>query len=87
LDSTCGIGGQNHITVICAATSLSTFETNLPDRRGDALTLRGFVEVLPRLKYKRTAVEMKLCGLGDPIPGACGIPTEPHPHLGPMTGS
>ena len=60
---------------------------NPPDRRGDALTLRGFVEVLPRLKYKRTAVEMKLCGFGDPIPGACGIPTEPHPHLGPMSGS
>jgi hypothetical protein len=39
---------------------------NLPDRRGDALTLRGFVEVLRRLKDKRTAVEMKLCGLGDP---------------------
>jgi hypothetical protein len=35
---------------------------NLPDRRGDALTLRGFVEILPRLKDKRTAVEMKLCG-------------------------
>jgi hypothetical protein len=60
---------------------------NLPDRRGDALMLRGFVEILPRLKDKRTAVEMKLCGLGDPIPGACGIPTEPHPHLGPMSGS
>jgi hypothetical protein len=42
---------------------------NLPDRRGDALTLRGLI--LPRPKDKRTAVEMKLCGLGDP--GACAF--------------
>src|ERR1700730_15790251 len=38
-----GIGGQNHITVICAATSLSTFETKPARqawRRTDAARLR-----------------------------------------------
>jgi len=45
---------------------LSTFETKPARQAWRALTLRGFVEVLPRLKDKRTAVEMKLCGLGDP---------------------
>jgi hypothetical protein len=47
-----------HITIICAATSLSTFETKPARQAWRALTLRGFVEVLPRLKDKRTAVEM-----------------------------